>query len=208
MRQHAFSHFSALRYDDRYFGFIVGSRGNVLDLSDDEETLDDASEDDVLGVEEVALGASDEELTAVGVLARVGHGQQARPGMLQPEILVGEIGSVDAHGAGSVAVNEISPLDHKIFDDAMELGVFEARRHAVPTKFAGAELPEVFRRSRHHVGEQFHLHPADFRVADGDVEEHHRIRSVCHFFRHFSFHAKLGEFFSSTFGFDTRKFST
>ena len=164
-----------MRYDDGDFGFVIGPRGNVFDLSDDEQSFDDASEDHVLGVEKVAFGAGDEELTAVGVLARVGHGQQAGPGVLQAEVLVGEVGSVDAHGARAVAIDEIPALDHEVFDDAMELGVFEAGGHAVPPEFAGTQLPEVLGGSGHHVGEQLHFHATDFRVTDGDVEKHHRV---------------------------------
>ena len=43
---------------------------------------------DVLAVEPVGDNGSDEELRAVGVLASVGHGEQARFGVLQLEVFV------------------------------------------------------------------------------------------------------------------------
>ncbi len=56
------SHLSALRDGDGDLGPVVGAGGDVLDLPHDEEAVDDAAEHDVLLVQEVALGARDEEL--------------------------------------------------------------------------------------------------------------------------------------------------
>jgi hypothetical protein len=42
--------------------------------------------------------SGDEELRAVGVLASIGHGQQARLGVLQLEVLVREAVTVDCKG--------------------------------------------------------------------------------------------------------------
>jgi hypothetical protein len=43
---------------------------------------------DMLAIELVGDGGGDEELRVVGVLASVGHGEQARFGVLQLEVLV------------------------------------------------------------------------------------------------------------------------
>ena len=69
-------HFAALRDDDGGFGFVVGAGRHVLDLAHDQEAVEDLAEDDVLAVEEVALGARDEELTAVRVRSAVGLPEQ------------------------------------------------------------------------------------------------------------------------------------
>ena len=61
-RMHSASHLSALRYFDLDLWPIVGSRRHVLDLSYDEEAVDDATENDVFLVEKVAFGASEEKL--------------------------------------------------------------------------------------------------------------------------------------------------
>ena len=55
----------ALRYFDLDLWPIVRSRRHVLDFSHHEEAVDDAAEDNVLLVEEVALGARDEKLKGV-----------------------------------------------------------------------------------------------------------------------------------------------
>ena len=49
---------------------------DLLDAADDVHAVDDAAEDDVLAVEERRRRARDEELTAVGVGAGIGHGEQ------------------------------------------------------------------------------------------------------------------------------------
>ena len=45
-------------------------------------------------------GESEEELASVGVLARVGHGEDALAVVLLDEVLVGELGTVDAERKG------------------------------------------------------------------------------------------------------------
>lgn len=59
----------------------------------------------MLVVQEVALGAGDEELAAVGVLAAVGHGEQARGVVLEGEVLVSECAAtVYAHYSSAIAL--------------------------------------------------------------------------------------------------------
>ena len=53
---------SALRYFNLDLGSVVGSRWYVLDLPHDEETVNDATENDVFLVQEVAFCAGDEKL--------------------------------------------------------------------------------------------------------------------------------------------------
>ena len=55
---------SALRYFNLDLGSVVGSRWYVLDLPHDEETVNDATENDVFLVKEVAFCAGDEKLKA------------------------------------------------------------------------------------------------------------------------------------------------
>ena len=55
----------------------------------------------MLAVEPGGLLGGDEELGSVGVLARVGHRQPAGAEMLQLEVLIGELLTVDGATAGS-----------------------------------------------------------------------------------------------------------
>ena len=99
---------------DRHGGLVAGSRLRVLDLVDDIITLKNLAEDDVSAVEppirafvsaiNVIIIQSailrgddgrDEELGSVGVGTGVGHGQQTLLGVLELEVLVLELGTVD-----------------------------------------------------------------------------------------------------------------
>ena len=99
---------------DRQGRLVAASSLRVLDLVDDLITLKDLAEDDVSAVEpprqaavsdiDVIIGQSailrgddgrDEELGSVGVGTGVGHGQQTLLGVLELEVLVLELGTVD-----------------------------------------------------------------------------------------------------------------
>lgn len=59
----------------------------------------------MLVVEEVALGAGDEELATVGVLPAVGHGQEAGGVVLEGEVFVGECAApIYAHYSSAVSL--------------------------------------------------------------------------------------------------------
>jgi hypothetical protein len=86
---------------------------DLLDLLNDVKALEDFAEDDVTAIEPpitllvagylVKLGrvflrgddGGDKELRAVGVLASVGHGQETLLGVLELEVLIGELLAVD-----------------------------------------------------------------------------------------------------------------
>merc|ERR1719323_182766 len=57
---------------------------------------------------------------AVGVGTRVGHGEEARGGVLDQEVLVVELRSVDRLAPGSVKPLEVAALQHELRDDPVE----------------------------------------------------------------------------------------
>ena len=66
-----------------------------------------------LTFELVGLGIPRTNLASVGVGAGVGHGKDARASVLQLEVLVLELHSVDGFAAGAVPGSEVSALGNR-----------------------------------------------------------------------------------------------
>ena len=124
----------------------------------------------MLAVEPRSGNRAEEELRAVGVGAGIGHAQHAGAGVLELEILVGELLPVDRFSAGAVVVGEVTALTHELGDHAVE-----RRALVAESLLAGAEGAEVLCRLRHHVGAEFDDHAAGRLVADADVHEATRV---------------------------------
>ncbi len=63
---------------------------------------------------------ADEKLRTVGVLASIGHGQDAGAGMLVLEVLVLELVAVDGFPTTAVTRGEIAALQHKLGNHAVK----------------------------------------------------------------------------------------
>lgn len=100
----------------------LGSKG--LQLLDDVHSFDHCAEDHMPVVQPRGLDGGDEELGSVGVWASVGHGHNARPGVLQLEVLIAELRAVNGLAAGTVMVGEVTALAHEVGNHAMESGAF------------------------------------------------------------------------------------
>jgi len=99
----------------RIFAPIPGLR--ILHLLDDIHAVYHLAKNHMFSIEERGRYGSDEELRAVAVRTRVGHGKQARDVVLEGEVLVCEgLGAVDAGAARAVAVEEVATLAHEVFD--------------------------------------------------------------------------------------------
>merc|ERR1719476_983324 len=99
----------------------------------------------VLAIEPLRFGCAQKELRAVGVRAGIGHGQDAGASVLEHEILVGELASIDGLAASAVASGEVASLAHEVRDDPMESAALEVQWLArLPRALlASAEAPEV-----------------------------------------------------------------
>src|SRR4029434_9760077 len=90
---------------------------HVGDCIDDVLAFYDLAEDAVFAVQPWGRFLDDEELATVGVGSGVGHGQDARFGVL--EIGIEFVLEAISRTAGAVA-QRIAPLDHKAGDNAMK----------------------------------------------------------------------------------------
>jgi hypothetical protein len=78
-----------------------------LDLLDDIQTLNDGTEDGVLAIEPSGLDSADEELGSVGVGTSVGHGEDTGAGVLEGEVLISELLTVDGLTTSTVTLGEV-----------------------------------------------------------------------------------------------------
>merc|ERR1719189_876520 len=147
---------------------------DCLDLLHDVHALGDCPEDHVLAVEPRGLHGAEEELGAVGVGPRVGHGQDAGPRVLEREVLVGELVAVDRLAARAVASREVPSLAHEVGDDTMERATLEVERlaHLTRALLAGAEAAEVLSSLGRDIGSELHYNAACSRTVQSHVEEH------------------------------------
>uniref|UniRef100_A0A674PDX7 Uncharacterized protein n=1 Tax=Takifugu rubripes TaxID=31033 RepID=A0A674PDX7_TAKRU len=82
----------------------------------------------VFAIQPVGFICGDEELRAVGVGSRVGHGQFR---VLQDKVFIVKLAAVDRLAPGAVVVGEVSTLAHKLRDDAMEAAALVAEAFLV-----------------------------------------------------------------------------
>ena len=106
-------------------------------------------------------------LRPIRVRARVCHGEEAGRLVLQQEVLVLKLLSVNGLAPRPVAVGEVAALQHERLDDAMENGALVGE-----PGLANAEAPEVVGGLGDDAAEELHDDAADGLAGDGDVEEH------------------------------------
>ena len=137
-----------------------------LDLLDDIHTLADLTENNMLSIKPLGLGSAEEELASIGVGASIGHGENPRPRVLQGEVLIRELVTIDGPAASSVVVGEVAALAHKSRDDPVKGGSFESE-----SLFAGAESSEIFGSFWNDVRSQFHNDSASGLTTDRNVKK-------------------------------------
>ncbi|KAH3665063.1 hypothetical protein OGATHE_003878 [Ogataea polymorpha] len=116
----------------------AGSRAELLNGLDNIVALDNLAKDNVLAVQPRTWNSRDEELGAVGVWTSIGHRKQTRLRVLVVEVLVRELGAVDALATGTVEVGEVSTLQHEVWNDSVEDGALVAK--ALLSSAQGSEV--------------------------------------------------------------------
>ena len=80
------------------------------------------------------LGSTYEELRSVSVRASVGHWEDSFPGVLQWEVLIGKLLSVDRLPAGPVSPSKITSLTHETRYYPVKWGALESKAFLSGTK--------------------------------------------------------------------------
>jgi len=124
------------------------------------------------------FSVGDEKLRTVGVLSGVSHGQEERLSMLQFEVLVPELFTVNAFSTCSIEGSEVTTLGHETANDSVENRTLEMQRLSAEWALAflsGAETSEVLSCLGNDVSKEFHLDALLDFFSDFDVEINTRI---------------------------------
>lgn len=92
--------------------------------------------------------------------------------MLQFEVLVLEIVSVDALSSGAVPFSNVSALDHEAWDNSVELGVLVAQLGAIFLEPSLCKFDEVLGSEWNFLSEHCNLNTSNFLVLDSNVKPH------------------------------------
>lgn len=71
-------------------------------------------------IEPGGLDSGDEELTSIGSWTGIGHGQKTFLGVLELEVLVLKLSSIDTLSTSAISSGEVTTLTHELRDDAVE----------------------------------------------------------------------------------------
>jgi hypothetical protein len=177
-----FSELTAVSDDHRLLG-LTALGASIFHSLEDFHAAGDSAEDGVLAIEMRGLNEGDEELRAVGVLASVGHGEEAWDVVLVDEVLIVEFHAVDGLAASAVASGEVATLSHELSNDSVEAAalVVEGLAGLADALLTGAESSEVLRGDG-GVGEELELDAASGLTTDRNVEEYFRVEFHYFFF--------------------------
>ena len=107
--------------------------------------LGDSATDHMPAVEMRVRIECDEELTPVGVLARIRHRQESRTQVPVLEILIFELGAENGVAAGPIHLSDVAALTHETGNDSVEYAPLVVKRFSELTdaRLARAELSEI-----------------------------------------------------------------
>jgi len=148
------------------FRNVTISRPNCLDFLDDVHSSSNTSEHDVRIVQPRSFRRAEEELTAIRVLSRIRHRQNARARMFEFEVFVVELVSIDRFSTRTVVIRKVSALAHETGNHAVEARVFVTKPF-----LTGAQRAEVLRGLWYDVIAESHFNSTRRTSADRNVEE-------------------------------------
>jgi len=155
--------------DNNLFVGLPRLRAEGLDLFDHIHTLNHLSENHVFAVQPLGLSSAQEELGTVGVGSSVSHGQDSGSGVLQLEVLVLELVTIDGLASSTVSGSEVTTLTHEVRDDPVEAGALESESF-----LTSAQSTEVLAGLWNHVRSELHDNLAKWGAIGGNFEENTR----------------------------------
>ena len=142
-------------------------RPKALHLLDNIFALKNLSKNHVLAIEPLGFSGAEEKLGTVGVGPSIGHGKNSRPSVLQDEVLILKLVSVDRLSSSAVSSREVSALAHEVGDDTMEGGSLEPE-----PLLSSAQSTEVLTGLGNNISSQLHNHLGDGGTVSGDIKEY------------------------------------
>jgi len=170
------SQLSAIVDNNRLRGLsALGS--NLLDFLDNIHTFNNGSEDDVLAIEPWCFYRAQEKLRSVRIWTSVGHRENTWSCMLEREIFICELGSVDGFTTSSISCCEISALAHEVRNHTMKRRSLEMQRLSgfSHTLLASAAATKVLASFWNHIGAQLHDNATSGSSANGHIEKYFRV---------------------------------
>ena len=127
----------------------------------------------MLSVQPGAWDESEEKLRSIGVWSSVSHGKETWLGVLDVEVFILELSSIDGLSSSSVSDGEVSSLGHEIGDDSVEGGslVMEGFSGFSDSLLSSAEGSEVGSGQGDNVVVQGKNESGWLSSVDGDIEE-------------------------------------
>merc|ERR1719244_2389345 len=123
----------------------------TFNLLDDIHSLHNLAKHHMLPVQALSLSSAEEELGPIGVGASISHGQNARSGVLQLEILILKLGTIDRLATCAISCSEVTSLAHEVRNHPVERRSLESE-----PLLASTESTEVLRSLGNHVFSQLH----------------------------------------------------
>jgi hypothetical protein len=145
------SDFTTVSDRHQQFGGATAGAHSLNALDDVVKALNDLSEHSVLAIQPRGSNQGDEELRPVGVSTSIGHAKKTRGVVLDGEVLIVKLVTVDALAASTITTGKVTSLTHEVSDNTVELRALVAK-----ALLASAQSAEVLSTLRSDILVELH----------------------------------------------------
>ena len=159
-------HGATVSNNNVFHRLVIGARLHLFNLRNHILSFHDTTKDNVLAVQMRRRFGGDEKLRSVRPGPRIGHGQKKGLLVLQFEILVLKLFTVDTLTTATIARGKVTTLYHELLNDTVEGAALVVEWLAFGTHalFTRTQGQEILRRVGRNIHVQLHHDAAD-RVA-------------------------------------------